>query len=77
MTTLSPYADTDAGVARECERLFQNGGPRVYVVTNTRYIPCYASGKQALRFIAAKGDPVYQRRKFGNSYRFVKIGEGT
>lgn len=75
--------DTDAlEVARLLESAFQNGGPRIYVLRNVSDAALIAqpapaaSGKKAVA-LAFKTEQVWQRRKFGREYRFVKIGEGS
>lgn len=77
------HKNTDAlEVARLLEAAFQNGGPRIYVLRNASDAAFIArpasaaSGKQAIAS-AFKTEQVWQRRKFGRDYRFVKIGEGS
>lgn len=81
-TSMRHYPGTDEEVARECERRFQNGGPRIYVYDEKRSSPFnvrpshHKSGKQAVSY-AFKGEHVYQRRRVSSAWRFVKIGEGS
>lgn len=72
--------NTEEETLAECERLFQNGGPKVYVLRkrgDSPYLyPSQLSGRATV-LCAVKGESVYQRRKFGRRYRFIKIGEGS
>ena len=60
-------------VAAECERRFQAGGPRVYVVeTDGRIQPTQMSGTRAARGAFAD-QVVYARRKVNGRYAWVQI----
>lgn len=72
---MTPSPLTPADIALACERLFQAGGPRVYVQDPDGTIrPSYLS---AARTVAHK-DPeqtVWARRKNGYYYRFRQVSE--
>lgn len=62
--------DQEETVAHDCERAFQNGGPRVYVqdgLLAPTLTPSSNSAKRAL-FLADSGQLVWARRKVGRTY---------
>lgn len=64
----------DDATSRECERLFQNGGPKVYVREQDAHAealrPSPLSAKRAQES-AFPGEQVFARHKFGGVYRWV------
>jgi hypothetical protein len=72
------WNDVDEDTAKECEKLFQNGGPRVYVKgadeSYWRLRPSQLSASRAQR-LAEVDEEVYARRK--DCQRFVwKMARG-
>ena len=63
-------------IARECERLFQNGGPRVYSAEGEHLMPSSMSGAAAAR-CALPGQTIYARRKVGARYAWVQLPSTT
>lgn len=73
------WNDAEQDAASECEKLFQNGGPRVYVQQDGDSIwklkPSAMSATKTLRNYAMKGDLVLARRKEGQRYVW-KVAKG-
>ena len=65
---------TPEQIAKECERRFQNGGPRVYVCTGTLVHPTLMSAKRAVE-ICEPGEQVWQRRKSGIRYEWMHVNK--
>lgn len=72
-------AMTEAEILAECERVFQRTGARIVVGREAIVYGSYAifpfnmcSGVKAIA-LSKDYEDVYQRRKFGSEYRFVKI----
>lgn len=72
---------TPTDIQAECERLFQNGGPKVYTYNPERFIPhlraSHTTAKRALLHADA-GDQVWARRKMRaeRRYEWVMVGVG-
>jgi hypothetical protein len=61
------WQDADERMARECEKAFQNGGPRLYVRQDDgSFIPLHMTAAQAVRLTT--NGTVYARRKVGGRY---------
>lgn len=65
-------------IKKECERLFQNGGPRTFSVNIPRweFVPWHASAKSVARMIGDDSNvEVWARRKVYSErrYRWVKV----
>jgi hypothetical protein len=71
--TTTKWKPADAEAARECERLFQAGGPRVYsrdeARGDMRLLPWDHSPAAVLRFVG-NDVVVYARRKVGRKYEW-------
>lgn len=64
-------------IRAECERRFQNGGPRVYVCDSSgRLTPSGMSGARAAR-CAAAGESVYARKRAAGRYEWTRVHPRT
>lgn len=68
---------TLAEIKAECERQFQNGGPKVcYVTVDNVVKPSYASPAQSVRRAWDEKDRVFARTKVGTSYQWQQHFRG-
>lgn len=68
---MSTWQIADEDLARECEKRFQNGGPRVFTAARADcrdLTPCHQSAAQAARRATFSGETVLARRKVGERY---------
>lgn len=66
---------TEDQIAKECERLFQNGGPKVYTYDPARawcVTPSFHNTKRTLSYFNDSSIQVWSRRKVGQLYRWRK-----
>lgn len=64
------WTPAQADAARECERLFQNGGPRVYVRDHDGRLRSGFHSAKGEAEIADPGQVVYSRRKQPSTGRY-------
>lgn len=70
-----PWLPADDKTAAECERLFQNGGPRVYEIWregSRGLMPVTLSATRAARNLNP-GGMVYARKKVGGKYEWMCV----
>src|SRR6185369_16471333 len=73
--TPGPWRPADEMMAGECERLFQNGGPKVYMLRrdgSRELIPTNLSATRVARSLSP-GAAVFARRKVGGKYTWMCI----
>ena len=67
---------TDEEIAKECEKRFQNGGPKVYYYDpiKTNIIASSNNIKDSVS-LAYPGEQVFARRKKNGVYSFVRVNK--
>lgn len=64
---MAKWNAADEDLSRQCETLFQSGGPRVYVKDGWKLSPSYLSATKAVE-LSFPGEVVFARRKDGQQY---------
>lgn len=73
---MSAWQHAAEDIARECEKRFQNGGPRVFTAERADcrdLTPCPQSAAAAARRATFSGETVLARRKSGSRYVWMMM----